>query len=1150
MKALLFSFIGIIIALNVTAQETGGPYITDANTVLLMHFEDNVENSADFGVNGILHGSGVSYETSIDGHGNCIRLDNSTSNKQSWIEVPFYDELNFTDEFSIECWFKINSWGENHTEFPFLLKKGESWQADYDILLNSELESLVANLNLIDEEEYNRNSDVRTTNILETGQWYHIAVYFNFAHKHFYLVLRDNQFNEIFANHRYSYTSSFNSNDKLFIGFGNNNNTYFDGNIDELRISNKYRKYRDDIPSTINTSELKDSVAPLLRDKWKVYQWPFMAYFPRSTITDELHKGNSCGITATMRLIHFWEHPRFPQGNIDFDDGEFLWQADFDNTEYLFDQMPYAFGSNPTEEEYSATATMVLQIGAASKFYHIGSGGAPIKTILEKYFKYKKELKFIYREEYTKEEWENIFKNELSHGRPILIEGTAERFDNGSWAGHYYICDGYNSENKFHTDLSIGAFEWWTDIDNFEYGQNQSALIFAKSDWRDKTLTLTSPSGNDYYKVETDIEIKWESENINNLIVEYSIDGGKIWNTISENTDASIGSYNWVIPNSVSNEYKVRISDIEDLNVYRRTGIFDVYDIQQFEFTYPKQNTQLLGGIPQPVYWQSEGIQAFKLEYSIDGTNWILMNDSINTSDKIEFEFPETDEENVILRATDFLNNELTFTSESFSITTSESNSFVKKPDENTILLMHFEEDLINEANNQLIPSETNPIGIYEENYTNNLGKAFRIYNPNNQTADAIHVQNSENLDLSNDWTMETWVKVSSILGERTVLPLIINKWDAFNINAGWQHFCASVNFENGTDVGFYHPEEYQLDKWYHLALISDVGSEKIYFYVHDESYNQIYKEEKSFPEGSNGIIRSNDNLLTIGGLGGGSNLELDGYLDELRISKTSYQSDYIEYAELPFYDDFEETIGGAGSFNMWTSESIEGWQYWHIIQGGGIDGSQCMRFENTDIIQNDWLITKPIWCEGVNQLKINFSYSFFGDRIAPKLYCKNILNDYSVSDWIEIDYTLGQNENQWYSNDDIIIENQGKGVYFAFQYLSDSEKSIYFLLDNFRVESLTTNTENLNLPQNEFQVYPNPITKQTIVSFDNPKKGTVNLSIYDMQGRMQYTVIDKDLNQGSYSFPLNEYSLSNGIYIIHLATQKGNSELKLIVSD
>ena len=561
-------------------QEDGGPYLSDENTVLLMHFENNVINSAGVGNNGLIHGSGISYETSLEGHGNCIRIDNSTSDKQSFIEIPFYDELNFTEEFSIELWFKINSWGEQHTEFPRILrKKGDTWDPDYEILLDTEYSYLLSHLNLIEEGEYKSYSDVNTPGIMETGRWYHIAVYFNFEHHFFYLVLRDSEFNEIYSGHEYTFTRPFNSNDKLFIGFGDSDRTYFDGSIDELRISSKYRKYRDDVISTINTSELKETVEPLLKDKWKVYQWPFNAYFPRSSVTGELHKGNSCGMTAIMRLMHYWGHPRFPQGNIDFNDGEYHWQADLDNTEYLFDQMPYIFGSDPTEEEYAATATMVMQIGAVSESLGgLGSGCGPV-NILEDHFKFKKELKTLYREEYTKDEWIKIFKNELSNGRPILLSGIEERYENGNVAGHFYICDGYNSDNQFHSDMSIGDTEWWTDIDNFEYGINQAATIFVEPDWYGKTLTLDYPNGDEDIQKQTEIKIRWTSENINNVFLEYSIDAGKNWHTIVENVNASTGVYSWLIPYISSSEYKVRISDQDDLNVYWSSETFNIENI-------------------------------------------------------------------------------------------------------------------------------------------------------------------------------------------------------------------------------------------------------------------------------------------------------------------------------------------------------------------------------------------------------------------------------------------------------------------------------------------------------------------------------------------------------------------------------------------
>ena len=35
---------------------------------------------------------------------------------------------------------------------------------------------------------------------------------------------------------------------------------------------------------------------------------------------------------------------------------------------------------------------------------------------------------------------------------------------------------------------------------------------------------------------------------------------------------------------------------------------------------------------------------------------------------------------------------------------------------------------------------------------------------------------------------------------------------------------------------------------------------------------------------------------------------------------------------ELPFYDDFEETISNDATFTNWTTENLEGWHYWHIV--------------------------------------------------------------------------------------------------------------------------------------------------------------------------------------------------------------------------
>lgn len=163
-----------------------------------------------------------------------------------------------------------------------------------------------------------------------------------------------------------------------------------------------------------------------------------------------------------------------------------------------------------------------------------------------------------------------------------------------------------------------------------------------------------------------------------------------------------------------------------------------------------------------------------------------------------------------------------------------------------------------------------------------------------------------------------------------------------------------------------------------------------------------------------------------------------------------------IESQAQLFFDDFEQDISQSDAvFDHWTTENITGWHYWHIIPAGGIDWSQCMRFGNYDIYNEDWLITKQIVGSNITHVKLSFNHFHLATRNAPKLYYTNVYNgNADESDWTEISYTLGENEGEWYSTGDILIENPGNILYFGFHYDAAPEDAIYLLLDNFKVES------------------------------------------------------------------------------------------------
>lgn len=177
--------------------------------------------------------------------------------------------------------------------------------------------------------------------------------------------------------------------------------------------------------------------------------------------------------------------------------------------------------------------------------------------------------------------------------------------------------------------------------------------------------------------------------------------------------------------------------------------------------------------------------------------------------------------------------------------------------------------------------------------------------------------------------------------------------------------------------------------------------------------------------------------------------------MKKLNIFIIAFLSYIITFSQsIPFFDDFEETISNDATFQNWTTENIEGWHYWHMVFYQGVNGSQCMRFENTDIAQNDWLVSNSINCNGVENLKVNFSYLYHDNKVPPKLYYTNQYNgNTSQSTWTELSYSFGENENQWYDSEDFIIGNPGNVIYFAFHYQAAANEGSYFLLDNFSLK-------------------------------------------------------------------------------------------------
>ena len=157
--------------------------------------------------------------------------------------------------------------------------------------------------------------------------------------------------------------------------------------------------------------------------------------------------------------------------------------ANFGATTYDWENMKNSYSYNYTTEEATAVATLMYHCGVATEMMY-GSksdGGSGTYTVnygdwedhacaqnaLFMNFKYKRPTAYVrdglvddygtkYYDSWTDAAWTAMIKAELDLQHPIMYGGASDE------GGHSFICDGYDSSNKFHFNWG-----WSGDCDGY-----------------------------------------------------------------------------------------------------------------------------------------------------------------------------------------------------------------------------------------------------------------------------------------------------------------------------------------------------------------------------------------------------------------------------------------------------------------------------------------------------------------------------------------------------------------------------------------------------------------------------------------------------------------------------------------------------------
>lgn len=229
-------------------------------------------------------------------------------------------------------------------------------------------------------------------------------------------------------------------------------------------------------PSRPIKSGLPESVAPLLSDTWHQYE-PFWRKTPMVGGEQCL---TGCVAHAMGEVMKYYRYPERGRGTYSYTDSigcGLTLTADFHEHVYDWDNIldSYVEGKY-TEEQAEAVALLLSDCGISVNMrYSPDASGAysvwqPIA--MTKFFGYDRGMQMYFRDFFSWQEWEDMLRQELAEGRPVLMSGHSAS------QAHAFTCDGYDNQGLFHINWG-----WEGEADGF---YNLQFLAPDLKQWYDK----------------------------------------------------------------------------------------------------------------------------------------------------------------------------------------------------------------------------------------------------------------------------------------------------------------------------------------------------------------------------------------------------------------------------------------------------------------------------------------------------------------------------------------------------------------------------------------------------------------------------------------------------------------------------------------
>jgi hypothetical protein len=117
----------------------------------------------------------------------------------------------------------------------------------------------------------------------------------------------------------------------------------------------------------------------------------------------------------------------------------------------------------------------------------------------------------------------------------------------------------------------------------------------------------------------------------------------------------------------------------------------------------------------------------------------------------------------------------------------------------------------------------------------------------------------------------------------------------------------------------------------------------------------------------------------------------------------------------------------------------------------------------------------------------------------------------------------------------------------FRFEFVNRRGNNVY--IDNFTIANNSTGIEENAKQAMQFNLYPNPMTAESVLSFELKENSNVRISLHDLTGREIRTLENGSLTTGKQEIKINKQLLQPGMYFIRFEAGETSFSHKLLVN-